>query len=210
MDDSEDTYLKTVCDYVHLNPERLGLVKPKQKLSAYGWSSYVEYLKAPRDRWSRLKVDRLLRAYHIAGDNAAGQEGVEKLMELRRAAGDEEFRRIERGWCFGGKEFKQELLELMGQQTGTGQSGLETRRSKNRRLAGLSARNSRNAIGVRHAGQAKGHPEKLEIAARLRRETTVTFEWIAEHLRMGATTSLSNLLYWAGRKPSPKARNVRR
>jgi hypothetical protein len=39
-------YLKSVCDYVHLNPARAKLVRAKAKLSAFAWSSYPQYLKA--------------------------------------------------------------------------------------------------------------------------------------------------------------------
>jgi hypothetical protein len=35
---------------------------------------------------------------------------------------------------------------------------------------------------------------------RLRRETTMTLSWIAEHLRMGTKTHLAHLLYWQGKK----------
>jgi hypothetical protein len=37
----------------------------------------------------------------------------------------------------------------------------------------------------------KDAPEKLPIALRLRRETTMTLSWVAERLRMGTKTPLS-------------------
>src|SRR6266481_1389789 len=39
-------YLKTVCDYVHLNPARAGLLAAEQPLQAFAWSSYPLYLQA--------------------------------------------------------------------------------------------------------------------------------------------------------------------
>jgi hypothetical protein len=56
---SGNGYLKTVCDYVHLNPARAKVLTPEQPLSAYAWSSYRQYLGAParRPRW--LRVDRM-------------------------------------------------------------------------------------------------------------------------------------------------------
>jgi REP element-mobilizing transposase RayT len=39
VDGSGTGYLKTVCDYVHLNPVRARLVKPGQRLAEYRWSS---------------------------------------------------------------------------------------------------------------------------------------------------------------------------
>jgi REP element-mobilizing transposase RayT len=50
VDGSGSGYLRTVCDYVHLNPVRAKLLGKEQKLKAYEWSSYGEYLKKPRRR----------------------------------------------------------------------------------------------------------------------------------------------------------------
>ena len=60
VDGSGDGYLRTVCDYVHLNPVRAKLVPPKAPLSGFRWSSYGDYLKAAAQRPVWLRVDRLL------------------------------------------------------------------------------------------------------------------------------------------------------
>jgi hypothetical protein len=44
-------------------------------------------------------------------------------------------------------------------------------------------------------GRRKRDPEKIRIARRLRRETTMTLEWIANRLCMGAPTHLASLLH---------------
>lgn len=44
------------------------------------------------------------------------------------------------------------------------------------------------------AERPKGDPEKLDIAWRLRQETTMSLKWIAQKMRMGSWTYLSNLL----------------
>jgi hypothetical protein len=41
----------------------------------------------------------------------------------------------------------------------------------------------------------KGEVQKVRMARRLRRETTVTLKWIAERLRMGTWTHVANRLY---------------
>ena len=38
-------YLRTVCDYVHLNPVRAKLLGLERPLQVFAWSSYPEYLK---------------------------------------------------------------------------------------------------------------------------------------------------------------------
>jgi len=73
VDGSGTGYLKTVCDYVHLNPVRARLVKPGQRLAEYRWSSWPEYLKRPGQRPGWLRVDRLLGEWRVAADNAAAQ-----------------------------------------------------------------------------------------------------------------------------------------
>jgi len=70
VDGSGNGYLKTVCDYVHLNPVRAGLLEPSQPLEAFGWSSYGEYLKTPGKRFCWVRVDRLLREWGIPKDTA--------------------------------------------------------------------------------------------------------------------------------------------
>ena len=44
VDGSGDGYLKTVCDYVHLNPARANLLGREDRLLAYPWSSMIWYL----------------------------------------------------------------------------------------------------------------------------------------------------------------------
>src|SRR2546427_553725 len=58
VDGSGDGYLRTVCDYVHLNPVRAKLLRPEEPLQNYPWSSYPEYLKGAAKRPAWLRVDR--------------------------------------------------------------------------------------------------------------------------------------------------------
>jgi len=44
-------YLKTVCDYGHLNLARAKLLEPTQALRAYRWSSRPEFLERSGKRW---------------------------------------------------------------------------------------------------------------------------------------------------------------
>src|SRR5438093_883099 len=104
VDESGSGYLKTVCDYVHLNPARARLLANGEKLWAFGWSSYPEYLKAPGRRLPWLRVERLLGEHGIARDSAAGRREFERRMELRRSQEDgQEFKPLLRGWCLGDK-----------------------------------------------------------------------------------------------------------
>src|SRR5438128_6843981 len=103
VDGSGTGYLRTVSEYVHLNPVRANLLKPDEPLRTYIWSSYAEYLKPPRKRWPWLRVDRVFGEMGIPQDSAAGRRQCELRMEERRGgeAGEEQWKRIRRGWCFG-------------------------------------------------------------------------------------------------------------
>src|SRR5438132_13284468 len=59
VDGSGSGYLKSVCDYVHLNPARAKLVALETPLKSFPWSSWPAYLGVPSKRPAWLRVDRL-------------------------------------------------------------------------------------------------------------------------------------------------------
>ena len=59
VDGSGSGYLKTVCDYVKLNPVRARLIGEDQRLETYRWSSYPLYSWLPSRRPPWLLTDRL-------------------------------------------------------------------------------------------------------------------------------------------------------
>jgi len=186
---------------VHLNPARAKRLTARQKLSELGWSSYPEYLKAPgaRQRW--LRVDRLLGEHGIRKDSRAGREQFEQRMERRGAAEDaQEFAPLVRGWCVGSEAFRKELLRQM--EAGAEHYGEEIRESGEEKARPL-IREELNKLAWRQEDlerRPKGDAEKVRVALRLRRESTMTLGWIAGALCMGTKTYLSYLLYWHGRE----------
>ncbi|HEY1786864.1 MAG TPA: transposase [Verrucomicrobiae bacterium] len=133
VDGSGTGYLKTVCDYVHLNPVRARLLPEAEPLAAYRWSSWPEYLKKPRQRPPWLRTDRLLGDWNIPRDDGVGRRAMEAAMEQRRAlerareTGD--WKRLRRGWCLGTKEFRKDLLERIGEKKGEQHHGRELKES---------------------------------------------------------------------------------
>ena len=198
VDGSGCGYLKTVCDYVHLNPARAKLLTPGAALSGYRWSSWPEYLKRPGKRWPWLRVDRLLGEYRIPQDSAAGRRVMEQALEQRREAeAGAEYKPIRRGWCLGEKPFRQELLAQMTDRMGAehyGEERLEADAEKAERIvrAELKAQRWKESD---LANRAKGDVAKVKIAARLRGETLVTVKWIAVRLSMGTAGYVNNRLY---------------
>ena len=202
VDGSGTGYLKTVCDYVHLNPARAKLVRPGQALRDFEWSSWPEYLKSPAKRWPWLAVNRLLGEHHIPKDSAAGRRRLEELMEQRRGAEDGvAYKAIRRGWFLGEASLKEELLAQASTRTGAWLYGEAVRESAVVLAERLVAAEMERLGWTEQtlAERRKGDAAKVALAQRLRRETTMTVGWIAERLKMGTRTHLTHLLYWDGR-----------
>jgi len=202
----EGGHLRTVCEYVHLNPVRAGLLRDDEPLRSYRWSSFGEYLKPPGRRVNWLRVDRVLGECGIPTDSSTGRREFERLLEARRREPTEEtFAAVRRGWYVGSEEFKRELLQRLSAGAGPQHYGVELRESAEARAERIIAEELRSQ-GWGEAdleGRRKGDPVKTAIAARLRRETTVTLAWIANRLRMGTRTHLAHLLYWHRREERP-------
>ena len=198
VDGSGNGYLKTVCDYVHLNPVRAKLLRSEEPLRAFRWSSFAEYLKAPARRPPWLRVDRLLGEMGIAQDTSAGRRQFELRMEERRTQETgRDWRAIRRGWCLGDEGFRQELLLQIDGRMGEHHYGEERRESAEEKAQRLVAEGLRKARWTEADlwRRRKSDPVKIGLAAQLRRETTMTLKWIAERLQMGAWTHLNKRLY---------------
>jgi REP element-mobilizing transposase RayT len=197
VDGSGTGYLKSACDYVHLNPTRAHLVAVDKGLESYPWSSYPMYLRSPTQRPLWLRVDRLLGEWGIPTDSAAGREQFAVRMEARRRgeeAGPGET--LPTGWCLGSEEFREELLQQMSVLSGRHYGGPEWKESGEKKAERIVA----EELGRRGLGQddlprrRKGEPEKLELARRLGAGTAMTWAWVAHHLSMGAPGYVANCL----------------
>lgn len=206
VDGSGNGYLRTVCDYVHLNPARARLLRPGQQLADFAWSSWPDYLKPPEQRPRWLRVDRLLGELGLPQDSAAGREQLEQYLETRRAQeGGEEYKSLRRGWCLGDETFRQELL-ANAHARATESHHAETRREATEEKARRILNDELAKLGWTAAElprRAKGDARKIRLAQRLRTETAVTLKWIAKELHMGTWTHVTNLLFHAT-KPESK------
>ena len=194
VDGSGSGYLRSVCDYVHLNPVRAKLLPPEQPLREYGWSSFREYLKAPGKRPIWLRVDRLFGEMGIPKDSPVGRRRFEEVMEQRRTAEQaEQWKRIRRGWCLGDEQFRKELLEQVYVRAGDhhyGEEIAESAEAKGQRIITEELKR----LGWTETdllSRRKGDSGKARMAQRLRRETTVTKRWIAERLTMGSVSNVT-------------------
>ena len=202
VDGSGNGYLRTVCDYVHLNPSRAKLLQKEESLRTYRWSSFPEYLKAPTKRPAWLQVGRLLGEYGIHRDSAAGRRRLEEALEQRRGAEDgQAYKAIRRGWFLGDEKLKQELLAQVSEKAGKSHYGEELRESAEAKAERIVAEELRR-LGWKEdelKRQRKGHRRKVQMARRLRAETTMSLKWIAERLAMGSASMVTHCLRQKGR-----------
>ena len=202
VDGSDEMYLRVVCDYVHLNPVRAGLVGAEGKMADYAWSSFSQYLKPPRKRAGWLRVDRLLGEWGIRRDNVAGRREFGGLMEVRRRAeghADEKlWSEIRGGWRFGAEDFLERLVEA-GAASGAnreiheGDAVAETMEEKARCMITEFLEKRKLELEELRA-RRKGDSLKIELAAELRKQTAMSMGWIAKELNAGAPNSVWNAM----------------
>jgi len=198
-------YLKTVCDYVHLNPVRAKLLGAEDRLLGYPWSSLGWYLAAAEHRPRWMRVDRLLGEHGIGADTARGRAQFERRMEARRQQemDEAECEPMRRGWCLGSEAFRKEMLGRIEGQLGEAHAGELRRESAEVRAERIIAEEL-GRLGWTDAQlveRRKSDPAKLALAARLRRETTLTVGWIAHRLHLGTRKSAAVKLHrWANTK----------
>jgi len=194
-------YLKRVCDYVHLNPVRAHLLRRQDRLLGYPWSSLVWYLAAKEHRPGWMRVDRLLGEHGIGQDTSAGRQEFERRMEGRRMReeDEEQLKPLRRGWCLGSPEFRQKMLEQLEQSAG-GNPNADVRRESAAAKAERIVAQELARLGWKEeelARRRKNAPEKLAIAARLRKETILPIKSIAARVGLGTSKGANrNLHAW--------------
>ena len=207
VEGSGNGYLRTACDYVHLNPVRAHLLSAEDRLLGYPWSSFPLYLSAPEHRPQWLRADRLLGEHGIQGDTPAGRQEYERQMERRRLeeVDEDKLEEFRHAWFLGSEAFRKECLEQMEGKVGENHPGeirRETAEAKAERLISKElARLQWNQQDL--AARSKSDPRKLAIAARLRQETTLSIKQIAERLHLGKPKGAKTNLHKRLNHPAP-------
>jgi putative transposase len=201
-------YLRAVCDYVHLNPARAGLLGEEKSLADYAWSSFPEYLKPTKRRVGWLRIDRLFGELGIRQDNSQGRREFGEIMAARcREEGhpeEELWKGIRRGWKFGAEDFVERLVG-MG-HGGAGNAAIHLSEALEETMEEKARGIVREFLKTRGIGLdefrrlRKGHPDKIALAAELRQSTTMTMAWIAEELNAGVPQTLWRALWKNGKK----------
>lgn len=197
-------FFRLACAHVHLNPARTPALGPDRILAEFPWSSLPFYLKSPAERPTWLNVDRLLTAEGLPGDTAASRREFQLRMEtLRSAEPPMEWSRLRRGWYFGSDAFRAGLLARMASGAGMVRHGampVEAAEHSGERIV-IEELTRLGWSAAELVSQPKTAAAKVEIARRLRRETTLPLRWIAGRLGMGSVNTLRNALL-AANKPA--------
>ena len=207
VEGSGNGYLRTACDYVHLNPVRAHLLKSEDRLLAYPWSSFGYYLSAPEHRPQWMRVDRLLGEHGIAQDTPAGREQYEQRMEAHRLEprDEESLKVFRRGWYVGSEAFHQEQLARMGGKLAEHHAGelrRETAEAKGERIIAQELQRlgwSESDLVIRRKNDAG----KMAIAVRLRRETSLSIKRIAARVHLGTSNTANARLHNAMKQIVP-------
>ena len=203
VDGTNGEYFPTVASYIHLNPARAKLFDLNNgKLTDYRWSSYPLYFR-PSKRPDWLEVDRTLGALGLADDqrgrNRFRQAMQKRVLEMAYSDApekvDAQWAKIRRGWCFGGSDFRQEMLDRIELLSGQRESfsGEQVRLHDENEAEALFQKGLRvlNLEEKDLPMMPKGADEKALLAWLLRRHNVVSNRWISERLEMGRADCLS-------------------
>ena len=146
-----------------------------------------------------MRVDRLLGEHGIRQDTPAGRAEFERRMEARRRepTDQRELKVFRRGWCLGSDGFKQEQLAKIEGKLGEHHAG-ELRRETAEAKADRILHEELSRLGWKRQEldtRRKNDPQKLAMAARLRRETTLCLKDIASRVGLGSSKSANATLH---------------
>ena len=113
-----------------------------------------------------------------------------------------DWKKLRRGWCWGAKGFREEMLELIAEKQDPQHEGEELHQSAQQMTPRVVGETLREAGWTEEElkRRGKGDARKARMAARLRAETTMTWSWIAKRLEMGHWRTASNAVRRSGSK----------
>ena len=192
--------LAQVAHYIHLNPVRAGVV-PGERAGEFRWSSLHWFPQ--RGRPACLEPSTVLaEAGHLA-DTAAGwrcyRDYLDVLAEEAGVRREEKLTRLSQGWALGTEGFKAGLREqLRAGRDGRGRFellGADPAALKEARAGlweeKLVALAEAFGVSLEALLPARSAAAKVQLAAAMKRCTSVSNAWLAARLQMGQPASVS-------------------
>ena len=225
VEGADPYHYQTLLDYIHLNPVRAQIIRPKagQSVLDYAWSSIAGgYALPPRKRAPWLDAASGLKAFNLE-DTVAGRRQMVARLDQRAvseemancgvpplpAEVDARSSHLRRGWYWGTQAFGEAMRRLAV-------AALRKRAPKSRNYRGNPhvaqhgeaqaeawLKQGLKAAGLKMAEvpRLKGSDiRKLLLADLLWRRTTVSQEWLAEKLAMKSAANVSQQLRRLDRK----------
>lgn len=201
-------YLRTVTDYVHLNPGRAGLVDGAGTgCLDYPWSSLAKgYATAPGKRPAWLAVTEGL---DLAGfpDTVSGRRRfIERLDGFIREEGADPVaegvplsKQFKRGWFWGSEAFRERLAKRIEKLGARKSRDYRSRREGPAKDHGIRRATEIVAEGAGHYGMdesdlrldLRGDWRRSSVAWAVAKETSVPHAWIAERLNLKSAANAS-------------------
>jgi len=216
-DSGGDLYLRTLLDYIHLNPVPAGLVPSEafESLLDYPWSSLAKGLPlAPKARPPWLAVDQGLALFQF-GDHTADRRRFFKRLEARMNAeatdncglseleGQTLQSTLRKGWYWGGVTFNKALLDRLDQvKGGRLPVAKDFRGSGQAKDHAVRDAEAILAEAVMHFGMEgdrredfaslpRGDLRRVAVAWALTRKTSLRQSWVAERLSLRSAGNVS-------------------
>ena len=202
-------YLRTVIDYVHLNPASAGLVDGGDtSVIDYPWSSLAKgHVQSPTKRPAWLMTGEVLDLFGER-DTAAGRRGLIKRYdqwataeglehEAHEVGGVSLVSRIQRGWFWGSEAFKETLLarvENEDKRESRNYRSSETMRDHHEKQAMRIMEEASEFFGksIPELGRVtRGDWTRAAVGWAIWKETVVTQVWIAEKLNLKSAANAS-------------------
>lgn len=189
-----------LCDHIHLNPVRAGLVPPDAPDTHRRGSLWRYRHEHPTPPWLDRSI--ILAANKLTDTPAGWRTYAARLVALHadpetRAALAS--RRFSRGWCVGAPAFRTGMREALHRRLGSWRertlAGLDpdARRVEREHHWETTLRDLARRAGIELAalGARKSAPAKVLLAAALKTTTSAANGWIAHRLDMGQPASVS-------------------
>lgn len=210
--------LARVTTYIHLNPLRGGLTAART-IPEYPWSSLSWF---PRRNRPPFFDPSFLQECGGWADTAAGWHGYRQYLLLIAEQGTQSHslmsEELSRGWAIGSLQFisklRKELQKLVGSNERVTLYGADRDAHLQARAALWELRIHEVATALEVRLQAlpsrKSALEKLQIAAIMRRTTSVSNRWLANRLQMGEPTGIGSLLSRFNRSAEPRTQTFKK
>ena len=197
----EGKSLGEVCDYIHLNPVKAGIV-PVEELTGYRFSSYW-YLHHPNMRPKFLRPHTALECAGGIIDRSQGWAEYAARLELQaeELARSDGWRKREhalcRGWAIGSDDFKKALVKdfnLAGTLRSSDPDGVKEMRCIHWETALARGLVALGRTTDEAPNQPKSTPWKLALAAWMKAKTQAGNSWLSSKLHLGTPTAFSHNL----------------